>query len=181
MGSGGRVACPSRASATNSRAPLVVYDERQSRQSPVLWRPMAIITSDPFAGIRTNFPLCFSCVARGYPAATRACVSHPFFHCRSVEHLISGCDSGWIPSSHRRHGRVSPSQREAAFGRIAAGAVVIALTNYYGVTLASLFPGAPSTLTSINPGLVANALVFIAISAAQRNLRARLATSIESV
>ncbi|ACD16786.1 sodium:solute symporter family protein [Paraburkholderia phytofirmans] len=73
--------------------------------------------------------------------------------------------------------------REAAFGGIVAGAIVLALVSWRGVTLASLFPGAPATLTSINPGLVAlfaNAVVFIAISAVQRAVRARMATSIES-
>ncbi|MFM0394574.1 hypothetical protein [Paraburkholderia phytofirmans] len=73
--------------------------------------------------------------------------------------------------------------REAAFGGIVAGAIVLALVSWRGVTLASLFPGAPATLTSINPGLVAlfaNAVVFIAISAVQRVVRARMATSITS-
>jgi solute:Na+ symporter, SSS family len=73
--------------------------------------------------------------------------------------------------------------REAAFGGIVAGASVLALVSWQGMTLASLFPGAPATLTSINPGLVAlfvNALVFIVISAVQRAVRARLATSVKS-
>ncbi|MCA3813507.1 MAG: sodium:solute symporter family protein, partial [Burkholderia sp.] len=59
----------------------------------------------------------------------------------------------------------------------------IAMTNYYGVTLASLFPGASNTFTSINPGLVAlavNAVVFIAISAVQRKLKARVAAPVRS-
>jgi SSS family solute:Na+ symporter len=73
--------------------------------------------------------------------------------------------------------------REAAFGGIFAGAIVLALVNWRGMTLASMFPGAPGTLTSINPGLVAlfaNAVVFIVISAVQRALRARMATSVKS-
>jgi SSS family solute:Na+ symporter len=74
--------------------------------------------------------------------------------------------------------------REAAFGGIFAGAVVLALVNWRGMTLASVFPAAPIAFTSINTGLVAlfaNAVVFIAISATQRALRARIATSVESV
>ena len=57
--------------------------------------------------------------------------------------------------------------REGAFAGIIAGAIVIAMTNYYGVTLASLFPRASNTLTSINPAvaLAVNAVVFIVISA----------------
>jgi solute:Na+ symporter, SSS family len=73
--------------------------------------------------------------------------------------------------------------REAAFGGILAGGCVLGLSNWGGVTLASVLPGAPLTLTSINPGLVAllaNALVFVTISAVQHGLRARLATSIGS-
>ncbi|OAJ56233.1 sodium:solute symporter [Paraburkholderia ginsengiterrae] len=73
--------------------------------------------------------------------------------------------------------------REAAFGGIAAGAIVLALFNWRGMTLSSLFPGAPDAFTSINTGLVAlfvNAAVFIAISAVQRALRARMATSVKS-
>jgi len=73
--------------------------------------------------------------------------------------------------------------REAAFGGIGAGAIVLVLVNWRGVTLSSLFPHAPEAFTSINPGLVAllvNAAVFIAISAAQRSLRARMATPVQS-
>jgi len=73
--------------------------------------------------------------------------------------------------------------REGAFAGIVTGAIVIAMTNYYGVTLASLFPGASNTLTSINPGLVAlavNALVFVVISAVQRKLKARVAAPVGS-
>jgi SSS family solute:Na+ symporter len=70
--------------------------------------------------------------------------------------------------------------REAAFGGIFAGGIVLALANWRGMTLATVFPTAPIAFTSINTGLVAlfaNAVVFIAISAAQR---ARIAPSIES-
>ncbi|MFX1765802.1 sodium:solute symporter [Paraburkholderia sp. A1RI-2L] len=73
--------------------------------------------------------------------------------------------------------------REAAFGGILTGAVVLAIANWGGLTLASLFPTAPVAFTSINPGLIAllaNATVFTAISAAQRSLQIRRATSIES-
>ena len=73
--------------------------------------------------------------------------------------------------------------REGAFAGIIAGAIVIAMTNYYGVTLASLFPRASNTLTSINPETVAlavNAVVFIVISAGQRRLKARVATPVGS-
>ncbi|ERJ38863.1 hypothetical protein L810_6657 [Burkholderia sp. AU4i] len=73
--------------------------------------------------------------------------------------------------------------REGAFAGIVAGAIVIAMTNYYGVTLVSLFPGASNTLTSINPGLVAlavNAVVFVVISAVQRKLKARVAAPVGS-
>ncbi|RZF29031.1 sodium:solute symporter family protein [Paraburkholderia sp. UYCP14C] len=72
---------------------------------------------------------------------------------------------------------------EAAFGGIAAGGVVLGLSNWAGMTLASVFPNAPLALTSINMGLVAlfsNAVVFVAISAAQRLLRARIDTAVES-
>ncbi|WP_179401947.1 sodium:solute symporter family protein [Burkholderia guangdongensis] len=74
--------------------------------------------------------------------------------------------------------------REGGFAGIVAGGIVLLLSSSYGVTLASVFPGAPSTITSINPGLVAliaNALVFITISGAQRALQARFATSAGSV
>ena len=73
--------------------------------------------------------------------------------------------------------------REAAFGGIAAGGIVLGLSNWGGMTLASVFPNAPLAFTSINTGLVAlfaNAVVFVAISAAQRMLRARIGTSVES-
>ncbi|SAK80803.1 Na+/solute symporter [Caballeronia temeraria] len=53
----------------------------------------------------------------------------------------------------------------------------------YGMTLASVFPHAPLAFTSINMGLVAlfaNAVVFVAISGAQRMLRPRIDTAVES-
>ncbi|CAD6526706.1 putative symporter YodF [Paraburkholderia hiiakae] len=73
--------------------------------------------------------------------------------------------------------------REAAFGGIFAGAIVLALTNWGDVTLASLFPHASVAFTSINTGLVAlaaNAVVFVAISAIQRTLGTRISGSVES-
>ncbi|KXU82487.1 sodium:solute symporter [Paraburkholderia monticola] len=73
--------------------------------------------------------------------------------------------------------------REAAFGGIAAGGVVLGLSNWGGMTLASIFPNAPLAFTSINMGLVAlfcNAVIFVAISAAQRLLRTRFDTAVES-
>jgi SSS family solute:Na+ symporter len=73
--------------------------------------------------------------------------------------------------------------REAAFGGIAAGGVVLGLSSWGGMTLATAFPGAPLAFTSINMGLVAlfaNAVVFVAISAAQRLLRARIDTAVGS-
>lgn len=73
--------------------------------------------------------------------------------------------------------------REAAFGGIFAGAIVLALANWRGMTLASVFPGAPLAFTSINTALVAlfaNALVFVLVSAAQRALRGPMATTVES-
>jgi SSS family solute:Na+ symporter len=73
--------------------------------------------------------------------------------------------------------------REAAFGGIAAGGVVLGLSSWGGMTLATAFPNAPLAFTSINMGLVAlfaNAVVFVAISAAQRLLRARIDTAVGS-
>lgn len=73
--------------------------------------------------------------------------------------------------------------REGAFAGVAAGAAVLAASSGYGVTLSALLPSAPLVVTSLNPGLIAliaNAAVFIAVSAVQRAVRARLATHMES-
>ena len=63
------------------------------------------------------------------------------------------------------------------------GAIVLALANWRGMTLASVFPGAPLAFTSINTGLaalLANALAFVLISAAQRAPRGPMVTTVES-
>ena len=55
----------------------------------------------------------------------------------------------------------------AAFAGIAAGGAVLACTTIGGVTLAQLFPHAPSALKSLNTGLVAlaiNALAFVIVA-----------------